>query len=285
MEMLTDFTALIQLIAGVNFAFILGDFLQKALAVLFSSKKILDAKDDELNQAMAADVSSVNTMLPIVTVDGKTSEGALTSLKESYKELNEEWTSKREEILERINKVRDVNGFDTLFLAASIYSVLDLLLIACGNSIDSWTFDVFVMSFNSLTLLSFSVYIIRLWRFEAKKIVNEGKWCIAWMLIVFVFSALFADINRLCVARGLSFLCPAWLHFLFENLLCVVIPFLVIFSAICFVLFYEFLFNFQIDKSVREVTEKQVKLRQKKSELDKFYSFFKPTVGTSVTYA
>lgn len=284
MGRLTDFTALIQLIAGVNFAFILGDFLKNALGVLFTSDVILDDKDKELNQSFAVDLDSVNTMVPIVTVDGMSSEETLISLKMSYEELNKDWTLKREKILNQIKEVKDIAGFDTLFLAASAYSVFDLLFIALGGSVDSWMLDVFIMLFNVLTLISFVFYVVRLCKFKAKKIVIEGKWCLVWMLFVLMISVFLASINQLFVLYDLFFVCPMWMCSLLEVILCVVIPFLVLLSSILFVLFYEILFNFQIARGVREITAKQVELREQKSNLDKSYSIFKPAKSNPVTY-
>lgn len=131
------FNTIIQLVAGVNFVFILSNFLDKTVNSLFGFKEHLDRGRFRYANKWLLDEETAKT-LEINTQDGHSNRQDLKKLALQYKRIANVW-EKGCNWLEYVNNAAKSRlGFQTLFLIGSIYSICDLLLIslteACPES-------------------------------------------------------------------------------------------------------------------------------------------------------
>lgn len=125
-----DFTPLIQLVAGVNFAFILGNFIEKAFEHIFNPNDVIDNMDENSRHIISIDLESLNALEPMETKDGRTNKKDLEELKKQYRDLNESWDKNYGKWKEYVEKVGQNKGFKLLFLLSSLYSLV-VLFVSC----------------------------------------------------------------------------------------------------------------------------------------------------------
>ena len=130
LDLLDKFTALIQLISAVNFAYIATHFPNRVYRIIFDKKHLLEDKFSNNTNQIEADLQSLMAMQPITTTTGESNQEAIDSLKERYTDLHSRWETKREQIISEINTARNVKGSKCLFLSISLYCIISLFNIA-----------------------------------------------------------------------------------------------------------------------------------------------------------
>lgn len=166
---LYDFTPLIQLVAGVNFAFILGDFIKKAFNHIFDPNDVIDNMDEDSRHAISIDMESLNALEPIETKDDRTNIKDLEDLKNKYNDLNESWNNNCANLKGYVEKVSLNKGFKILFLLSSLYSLLVLFVSCyrhCGVFQLSGTDNVFAIKASYAFFAIVTMVLCLIWSFR-----------------------------------------------------------------------------------------------------------------------
>ena len=279
MDYLKFFVTYIQLMAGINFAFIIGDFVKKALIVLFDSEGLLDSKYKATNEQIAADQSSINAMTILKKPDGATNEEDLNRFKDDYETLSKQWEDRYNELKEELKKIQSARGFSILFLFSSIYSVFLLLIIAILQSIEyNWHMELFMCVFNVCSMGIMMVYMVKVYRQQIERISKESLSCIRWFAYALLVSGFVVFCNWRFVAHDIIWCSPiSWMCNCI-NVLCILIPTLpLLFSSI-----YIVVNDIRAKKNIRQLSNdfqaKFEELHTEKVSKDVIYSTFKQPV-------
>ncbi len=274
MEYLEHFTTFIQLMAGVNFAFIVVDFVKQALEILFSSKELLIDKYKIRNTEIVTDLESIKAMAPIYTPEGLSNEEALNSLRENYINFSWQWRKECRIMKVYIESIKNTPGFRVLFLFTSIYSVLALIFIGISKiNPNSWDFEFFLCTFNLLSYCICSIYISSILRYKGKRVIKEGVECVVYVVGALVVSGIITLVNHILVAHDLCVSPISWLcNFLSFG--CVIIPVVSIIGATLYIFINDYLYKRKVDKLYKQHEERFNELHRQKLETDTTYRQF-----------
>lgn len=188
MEFLFNFSALIQLVAAINFAYILCQFNKRFDSVISNAGDYIQRSFDKISAKINLDMMSLKSKSESSQAEGLNCTAFIEKLKNSLTEI--EQYKKQEN--DRINNVLSVfvnkEGYGCLFLFLSLYSVLDLAIIAWISVSDNWNISLFLYLVN-LFSLSYSVYLFCCSTFSNVKHTNKGS-LIAFVSIVIVSALL-----------------------------------------------------------------------------------------------
>lgn len=195
MNELEHFTALIQLISAVNFAYIVPYFHKKVYETIFNEEKFYSDRIISFQDTMAADLESLKRMKP--KGNGKEKK-EFNELIGKYNDLNVKWEAKKAETESFVDWVMNRKGFKSLFLFASLFCVIDLFNIAITNVIDA----NFLLVFSQLMAMLSFFYVIKL----TYRILKSGwkqkdddycyKRTIRYFVIAFFLALLVALLNE-----------------------------------------------------------------------------------------
>lgn len=266
MKELNSFTALIQLISAVNFAYIVPYFHEKVYAVLFNEDKFYSDKITYYQDLMIADQESLKTMKDNAN-DGATQK-AIDDLIEKCKKLSDKWNVKMDETRNMVDWVMNRKGFKSLFLFTSLFCIVDLLNIALTNV---YNYNIFFMFTYLMTILSF-FYVLKLtWRilfsgWKNKDDVFCYKRSIRYFIQSFIFAFIFALLN--CwLQQYVSYSIFKWVTSIVV-ILSVAIPFYPIVFIFLFIGGSVKFINLYTTLNTRTVREEQKQLNLKKQELE-----------------
>lgn len=208
MKGLEHFTALIQLISAVNFAYIVPYFHKKVYKNLFNENQFYSDKIIRFQNMMVVELTSLNGLKQSCEEDAKKRK-KVEELIERYKKLNEKWEVKKGDIEGMVDWVMNRKGFKSLFLFTSLFCVVDLLNIALSNAYNKNIFIVFTY----LITILVSIYVLKL----TLKILLSGwkemddafcyKRTIKYFVIVFSVSIILSILNWL-ILKYTSFSFP-----------------------------------------------------------------------------
>lgn len=185
---LEHFTALIQLISAVNFAYITLRFHEKIFKIIFSLPKSIAVAFDNIKSTYTLDITSLRSMDPLRTTNDLSLEDSILKLANKYEELPQKWSLayKRHEL--RLNYCMSAEGVKSLFLFISIYCILDLFLIALiGTNTNVIAYKVSLRFLNINTSLISLGYIIRTC-FKNPKYSPENLY--SWAIVLSSFNFL-----------------------------------------------------------------------------------------------
>jgi len=266
MKELNSFTALIQLISAVNFAYIVPYFHEKVYAVLFNEDKFYSDKITYYQDLMIADQESLKTMKDNAN-DGATQK-AIDDLIEKCKKLSDKWNVKMDETRNMVDWVMNRKGFKSLFLFTSLFCIVDLLNIALTNV---YNYNIFFMFTYLMTILSF-FYVLKLtWRilfsgWKNKDDVFCYKRSIRYFIQSFIFAFILALLN--CwLQQYVSYSIFKWVTSIVV-ILSVAIPFYPIVFIFLFIGGSVKFINLYTTLNTRTVREEQKQLNLKKQELE-----------------
>ena len=172
-----NYYTVIQIITGVNFVFILSNFLQRTINDLFDVKSHLDANNKRYANKWLLDAETANSMT-IHDENGANNRAAIEKLSKKYKKIANIWSQWCGWLNGVNEKMSSRLGFQTLFLLGSIYCVVDLLLMAysCNNS-DLLGCTLFFLSWNIIfTIIILFVFI----RIVIGGVKNEKEENLQW---------------------------------------------------------------------------------------------------------
>lgn len=278
MNWLEHYTALIQLISAVNFAYIVTHFPSTVFAMIFDVNKLLNNKLFSYKNQVSADIESLKVMQPIKTEDGRTNERLIKNLRKDYNEHKEKWNEKEKDIKERINTAKSVKGSKCIFLNISLFCLFTLFNIATYSIFNNEYMLVFTLLQN-LFILLYSVYLTY--------IMWEHKWdhfsdvqCYrrtgsAFLLIVLL--ALFIScINGYAIVKTGGTAIPNWLSnsILYLSIILPLYPCII---SILFIMLHEKKIKSYINTETTLLIEEQVKLHKRKEDLERMDSMFTPS--------
>lgn len=187
MVIMEHFNTIIQLIAGVNFVFILSNFLEKTVDSLFGIKEHLSRGKSRYANKWLLDEETANT-LEISTQDGRSNRNDLQELSKQYNVIAQLWNIGCDWLENVNNKAKSRLGFQTLFLLGSIFSISDLFLIAyLGAYPDKLDFIyVFSALISALYFVIEVILTIRILSGSISNIKGENLKFALWFLVLVI---------------------------------------------------------------------------------------------------
>lgn len=265
MNGLEHFTALIQLISAVNFAYIVPYFNKKVYGTIFNEEKFYSDKIVSFQDMMAADIESLKRMRP---KDNNKRKKEIDALIGKYNNLNVKWEAKKSETETMVDWVMNRKGFKSLFLFTSLFCVIDLFNIAMTSASSANPWVVFA---HLVTLLSF-LYVIKL----THRILWSGwkqrddDFCYKRTIRYFATASTVAAIGALVNEWMLQYTCtsiPQWLTSTVA-VLSVVIPFFPCVFTFLFIGISVQFINIYTDFNTKSIRKEQEGLSEERQKLE-----------------
>ena len=271
LDNLINYTALIQLISAVNFAYIFTHFHQRVYAIMFNEKKLIEQRFTSFINDMSVDLESLESMEPIETTRGATNVQSLEKLRDDFKKLDEEWDILKSSIIRTLNKVKSVKGVRSLFLYISLFCLVHLFNLATIQWVQC---DFFILYTKIYVITSVFVpakitFCILSSRWEKKSVVD----CYKWTSKAFVFSFVLSIVLSGVFLYFGWFLSARWLTATVFTL-AVLLPFYACLFSILYIVGYELYTNYFAGCTTKGVIKKQKDLHGHKLTLDASYKMF-----------
>lgn len=273
MEDYSHFYALVQLIAGVNFAFILGDFMDKMMNSMLNAESLIEESICSFNKKWAIDKGTLDALKPIVKEDGSTNCKKVKELKERGASLYAQIYGMLSELKIYKQKIIGRKGFQALFLTVSFFSIFSLLLMALISTFHCWSIEVFSGIY---CFLFICVLVYRVYRILSKKVLISSqenfKSIIEHLCIIFVAAiACFTNLKLptlLYVSNSYS---------IFVKVMLIGLPFIAFITSGIYAITYYIIIKIKI-RHISKQTEidRDNIMRDSKVMLDFLNSFDKP---------
>lgn len=275
MNWLDHYTALIQLISAVNFAYIATHFPSKVFGLIFDVNKLLNNKLFSYKNQVAADIESLKVMQPIKTDKGKSTENKIVELRADYNEHREKWNQKEGDIEERIDTAKSVKGSKCIFLNISLFCIFALFNIATLGVVKNDFAIVFTLLLNLFTLL-YSLYLTYImWKHKWDEFTDVKcyrRTGTAFLLIVII--ALFVSgINSFAISRVGASPIPDWLSNILLSF-CIALPFYPCIISVVFIVLHEKKIKNYIETETAPLIAEQDTLHKRKEKLDMIDEMF-----------
>ena len=269
------FAPAVQLIAGVNFAYIVVNISQKLSDLFAFGDKTLDSTYNKLEKDITLDITSLEFLEPL-TSGSNSNKPTIISLIEKFGKLKTLWEEKKLHLGNFFEKYKSYNGLPLVFLYASLYCVVDLFMMGyCGaKGLGPSAYYVFVNVCATLALL---YYILKPLACKDTESKDAKKSCILWYLLFLVVCyivSLFIDDKMLTnyVPNVMSY--SAWAA--------VILPFVPISFATFYIfvldwiliVWSKFLYNWFFYCKLR-------KLRKEKAKIEQAYTTLTPNADLS----
>lgn len=275
MSCLEQYTALIQLISAVNFAYIATHFPTKVFGMIFDENSLLYNKLFYFRNEVAADIQSLAVMQPMTMSDGRTNANMINNLREEYNGHKEKWDQEVDAIITSINTAKNVKGSKCLFLNISLFCILTLFNIGTFGILKNDFMLVFTLLVNIGTLLYSMHLTYIMW---GHKWDNESDMkCYkktGYTIILIFLTALFTSfINHIAVSQVGASPIPDWLSRMILSL-SIFLPFYPCIISVIFIVHHERKIIKRIDKETEMLIAEQQKLHKNKEMLDSIDDYF-----------
>lgn len=263
---LEKFTPAIQLMAGVNFAYIMASLIGKLTDIFSNAIKKIDAKSNKLHSEIHVDIESLKAFKPLTDSDGKTNSGHIAKLQKAYEDCSEKWDNKAKELTDYYESHKNFYGFQIICLFVSLYCIVDLILIGYA-SVYRMRLCSELYAYNWVSLIAIAIYTVRILKHPRKEDVDDRRKCVYIKGLVIAVSLVWAAIlNHLNIGRF-------WLQGLNECL-SVVIPFLPFVIGSLYVLFIDKYLECKmrhLEKEIsRDISSAKAELTNLKAQYDTF---------------
>lgn len=269
------FAPAVQLIAGVNFAYILVNISQKLSDIFAFGDKTLDSTYGKLEMDITLDITSLESLEPL-TSGTNSNKPTISSLIEKFGKLKTLWAEKKLYLGNFFEKYKSYNGLPMVFLYASLYCVTDLFLMGyCGAmGIESSAYYVFV---NACAVIALIYYILKPLFCKETESKDAKKACVLWY-ILFLFGCYIVSI--LIDGKTLTDYVPYIMSY--SAWASVILPFIPIFIAA----FYIFVLDWILIAWSKILYNwffycKLKKLRKEKNKIEEAYTTLTPTAELS----
>lgn len=271
---LKEFTALIQLISAINFAYIFTHFAQKVYSKIFNEEEFINKQFSSFRNGQLAKVSeSIEHMNPIV-INGKDTHIHIDSLKSELTIITNRWDKAKEKAQEIIKNFKEVKGVKCLFLYISVYCIIDMLNIAIINVVNIRFFQIFTYLINAMSFI-FSIiitYMILRLKWQKKEDIycyNQTRKFLSYTFIICLFLTIF---NEICIILwGIKIEMPTF----FTTILlffCVFLPLYPCLFSVIYIFGNIVYINFFRTKTKTTVLYELRYLNKKKKKLEKAIS-------------
>lgn len=221
MEFLYNFSALIQLVAAINFAYIVCKFNEKFDSVISNAGSNIQKSFDKISAKINLDTMTLKSKSASVQAEGLDCTAFIGKLTNSLTDIESFKNQKQTQIQNVISIFVNKEGYCSLFLFLSLYTVIDLGLVAWISVSDNWNVSLFLYIDNLLSLI-YSICLFAYSTFASGKQSNKAS-IIAFVCILLI-SAIFVWINS--KVQNIIPMNPAWEFSL--SLISIVLPFLAI---------------------------------------------------------
>ena len=282
MNWLEHYTALIQLISAVNFAYIATHFPTKVFGLIFDENKLLNNKLLSFKNQVSADILSLTFMQPLKTEDGRTNANIIDQLRRDYTNHNEKWEAKQNEIIKKINTAKSVKGSKCLFLNISLFCILTLFNIATFGIVNSDFVLIFAILTNIGTFL-YSIYLTySMWyhKWDGFSDVQCYRKTGFTFGIIVVTALIVSFINYMAIAQTGGTPIP---HRILSLLLflSIILPLYPCLMSIVFIMSHGKNITDYIETETSSLKIEQSKLHKRKEDLDKIDEMFSPPHWTT----
>ena len=275
LDVLENYTTLIQLISAVNFAYIFTRFHENVYKLFFDEKKLIEEKFMSFINDITVDKESLQSMEPIETTNGKSNKDVLATLKSDYEQLLGSWEQQKRKMTGSFQKVKDVKGVRSLFLFVSLFCLMDLFDIATNSWVESdfiGLYSHFFPLFSIIAPFLISIFIL-CFTWKEKSEVSCYKWTSTAFIITVILSLL------------LAYIIDVWLNFDVNLSFChkevllvsIIMPFYACFFSVLYIVGYGMYFNLLARIDTKEIKKKQKELHGRKIALDASYNMFGDT--------
>lgn len=271
MEFLFNFSALIQLISAVNFANIKFRFHKKIFNILFDVKNVYK-KFSDIENAMNADIVSLDFMQPIDTKDNKSNKKEIEQLQKKYKDLFYEWRKEYNYVNDYIKKCINVKGIKSLFLFVSLYCVYDLALLAIISIKDiTYYWSSFICNLNVFSIIIVLVYytIIIFRKNNNQEDVHLYKRTLHLSFASILYSFFVSWLPLFGFGITIS-----ETQTMILSLVSIILPFYPCLFCVIYILINEYIVNSLVKKATAPLIQRQKSLHDDKVILDKMYVVF-----------
>ena len=295
---LSHFTPLTQLITGINFAFILGNFIDKVIQVL-QPERIIEDERETISKSekrfslfripiianIIIDIESLKSLEPI----NDKSQTKVAELIERYEQLRTKRSTKRKELIDRIEnnneRHKSSGSFKPLFLVCSLYSIINLLVSCLGgnefpkfaetSNLDMTFLEISFIIFNILVLiLCITLLFVSIFKREhnlPKRFIN--------LIIAFTgFLILSFIIGWIVEHKYIEYYTTIYNNHTFWNLffwISVFLPFFALLSCCIYIFYLRIEGKLELGwYNIRDRFQLQ-KLKKEKRKIDNAYQIFK----------
>lgn len=284
-EWFNHFIPLIQLISGVNFAFIITSFHERIYENTFDESKMREKDMSPLNQEITLDADSVKIMKPEDAPDNQ-SKSETVILKGEYQELVKEWTEKESFIDKHILHLKSSNGSKSLFLFASLYCLVCMFNIAMTYSNPNSFWKILLLMFNLWSAVYMGKITLKIIRNQWAD--REKEFCYMRTARYFVFSTgisvLCATAIKLC-AQNIEYTLTGDAALLILQIACIALPFYPCLFSACYVLVGVKTMPRIVTPQITEIKNRQKALHRRKVALDAIFGTLPGTITFKTTQA
>lgn len=188
MEFLFNFSALIQLVAAINFAYILCKFNERFDSVISNAGSYIQRSFEKISDKINLDTMSLKSKSASVQAEGLNCAAFIDKLMKSLAKIEEYKKQKETRVNDVISVFVKKEGYCCLFLFLSLYTVLDLAIVAWISVCDNWNVSLFLYLINLLSLV-YSIYLFCYITFSKSRRSNRGS-VIAFVCILVVSALL-----------------------------------------------------------------------------------------------
>lgn len=188
MEFLFNFSALIQLVAAINFAYILCKFNERFDNVISNSSGYIQRSFERISAKIELDTMTLKSKSASVQAEGLDCTAFIDRLTKSLDDIDDYKERKKEQIEGVIKLFVNKEGYGSLFLFLSLYTVLDLGIIAWISVGDNWNISLFLYIVNILSLF-YAIFQFVYSTISSARISNRTS-IVAFVCIIIISSLL-----------------------------------------------------------------------------------------------
>lgn len=265
MDWIDNFTAIIQLMCAVNFGYIATSYPEKLYKIFFDYKRLVSKpyrktinKNEIIVNYQSSKELDTEDSLYIVT---KKEFEIFKKKSQEFIEKKEAWEKKRCQLKKEINKKKKANGVNDFFLFISIYSVMEMILIALIQSTKYSFFLIFLVILN-IEVLEYSFYLLAsIWKSKMDKKSNcytaiiyvYMTFIIAAIIFTFIYLKIFEHTDYFTLSAMSINICLSG---------CVILPFIPMLSTTFHVWFFIQKKSKEVEKSLSELKKKEKELKE-----------------------
>lgn len=198
---LKEFTAFVQLVSAVNFAYIFTHFAERLFNRIFNEEEDINKKFASFRNGQLAKVSQSIESMDTVNINGTDTDAHVQQMKDSLAKLIARWDKAKDKTQSIIQNSKSVKGLKSLFLYISIYCVIDMFNMAIINTVDIRIIQIFVYSVNILAFV-YTIFLTGKILYNKWK-EKEDKFCFnqtrKYVTLTIILAVVTAIINEFCV--------------------------------------------------------------------------------------
>lgn len=184
--------AFLQVLAGVNFAFILGDFLEKFLSNLLKTETVVANSANKFKNKWTLAEVSLKSLQPIESVSGGSTKFCIEEVRKKGTFIKAEIDRSNQKLFDFQERVKQQKGFQTLFLIVSLYCIVALGYLALNTHCVNLHLCLWAICFTTGSVIQFLVETIKV---LSGRFVSNTKENIKALLLQIIFFIIAIVVN------------------------------------------------------------------------------------------